>query len=737
MQIDCSKCLELGDDSCLRKFRKKVMDKFKLSDNFKIYNSQGITISEGELYFLNQEGTDQALVYVSAQSEMFDYESYIKMFKSVKKLGEGGYGLVFLGRHQISGDEYAIKFMMPNSQKADEADKAFREAQVLQQLKHPNIIKLSNVFQLQDTKIVLFMEHIQGGNLRDYLDKQTKHYLPEEQISQLMIQIGSAINYCHQQNIVHRDIKLENILINDAEDLSKGIKIIDFGISGKIEKSIEQHKAGTIRYCPPELISETSFKADPSFDVWSLGILLYRMAYGDFPFNGDDWKTIKGKIMKAEFDFPENFENPVSDTCKALIRLMLNKNPDKRPKLYQLIKHPWFQNFSSSLSTSIFSQNTMMNFFKQELKTIHQLRTMQKDKITDSPRLSQKSNQRIKDILKSENFNQNYGKNYKPYNRVKSLAKYKSPYSIASINHEREQSQNLQKLENFQINNQIRQSIEIERKNLSNLRQYRANGLQNYIQIEMTPKLIQAGTNDDTLFDKNLKAPNSTKNRIPKVGGLKNHRNLQFKLESQKELINLPHIQSVGSIERRSESTCLKSNQRSLNSQSKLKISQLNERQKIYELNKATSASSFRSLQVNNQLNPVNSQLETRTRRQTEFQKNVSQMMTFELPLIKDQLNEDDQEDLKPAKRLSNNGSQTASKKLTKRQYSINTGMGSTTTTLGDDRTATCDKQSQKNFKFNQQTLSQISNHNFVNKLQSKLNQVKNDKLIEELNTQI
>ena len=108
---------------------------------------------------------------------------------------------------------------------------------------------------------------------------------------------------------MHRDIKLENILINDADDLSKGIKIIDFGISGKIEKSIEQHKAGTVRYCPPELISEKSFKADPSFDVWSLGILLYRMVFGDFPFNGDDWKTIKDKIMKAEFEFPENSEN--------------------------------------------------------------------------------------------------------------------------------------------------------------------------------------------------------------------------------------------------------------------------------------------------------------------------------------------------------------------------------------------------------------------------------------------
>lgn len=78
--------------------------------------------------------------------DIFDYETYIKMYRSVKKLGEGGYGLVYLGKHVISNEECAIKFMMPAQLKANEADKAFKEAQVLQQLKHPNIIKLYNVF---------------------------------------------------------------------------------------------------------------------------------------------------------------------------------------------------------------------------------------------------------------------------------------------------------------------------------------------------------------------------------------------------------------------------------------------------------------------------------------------------------------------------------------------------------------------------------------------------------------
>lgn len=95
-------------------------------------------------------------------------------------------------------------------------------------------------------------------------------------------------------------------MLNEANDLTKGIKIIDFGIAGKIEVTIEQHKAGTLRYCPPELIAEKSFKADPSFDVWSLGILLYRLVFGAFPFTGNDWKTIKELIVKANVKFPND-----------------------------------------------------------------------------------------------------------------------------------------------------------------------------------------------------------------------------------------------------------------------------------------------------------------------------------------------------------------------------------------------------------------------------------------------
>jgi serine/threonine protein kinase len=94
-------------------------------------------------------------------------------------------------------------------------------------------------------------------------------------------------------------------MLIEKGDLSKGIKLIDFGISGKVQLSLEQHKAGTLRYCPPELVAGEYFKADPSFDVWSMGVLMYRMLFGEFPFSGPDWKSTKNAIIKARLRFPK------------------------------------------------------------------------------------------------------------------------------------------------------------------------------------------------------------------------------------------------------------------------------------------------------------------------------------------------------------------------------------------------------------------------------------------------
>eukprot|EP00347_Sterkiella_histriomuscorum_P023140 403335795 len=752
IEIDSSKCQEHGDDTALRQFRKKVMEKFGFSENFKIYNNQGLLIEESEIYFLQNDANNQAVVYISAANESFDYETYIKMFKNLKKLGEGGYGLVHLGRHVISGEEFAIKFMMPSQHRADEAGKAFKEAQVLQSMKHANIIKLHNVFQLSDTKIVLLMEYIQGGNLKDYILTRERYRITEEEASQLMIQIGSAINYCHQQQIVHRDIKLENIMLNQPNDLNQGIKIIDFGIAGKIEKSLEQHKAGTLRYCPPELLSEQSFKADPSFDVWSLGILLYRLVFGKFPFDGEDWTTTKQAIIKSQFSFPEDSDWYVSDTCKALIKLMLNKIPHKRPKLYQLIRHPWFQSHQnpSMMNTSMFPQDTMMNFFKQELNLISQ-KTLKLDESSSSP-ISLSAKKRIKQQIKSDKVTSRFHMKNKANNRANTLLKYQSPYSISSINNERVQYNivNNEGEAKFQLkDNIIRKSHDLERKNLSNLRQYRVNNLQNYLHQDhiITPKQIEMPS---LIVESQLAGSYSTKNRVPKSKILSVQ--LKNKQQSNQETQFLPAIKQaqVTIDNRRSEPKQTDINLVDSRQLTKSRILTINDRERYNsdsKLNQVPSVQSFRSIQVNNkisQLTPVNKNGQLTTKGKQKTLGSVSQFnleqtgsvigSKFELPQINDTLHEEDFEETRVIGKINfNNPSQGSQKANTKRQQSLNTGLASTSTTVIDDKSVGQNlnhkniNYSKKTFKLNSQNIIMVSsNHSsLINKLSSKLNLTK------------
>ena len=116
--------------------------------------------------------------------------------------------------------------------KADEVSKVFKEALVLQKLNHPNVIRLFNVFQLPDTRIIFFMEYLKGGSLADHLKNFEGGRVQESAAQKIMYEAISAINFCHQKQIVHRDIKLENIMLREKGDVSSGLVIIDFGIAG-------------------------------------------------------------------------------------------------------------------------------------------------------------------------------------------------------------------------------------------------------------------------------------------------------------------------------------------------------------------------------------------------------------------------------------------------------------------------------------------------------------------------
>jgi len=132
---------------------------------------------------------------------------------------------------------------------------------------------------------------------------------------------------------VHRDIKLENVMLREKGSLNKGIVIIDFGLAGNLQKMKEYHLEGTIKYAPPELMSGSNLHADPAFDVWTLGVLLYRLVSGIYPFEGQNYGEIKKSILTHTPTFPQEHFEFISDSCLALIKLMLYKDSTKRPRI--------------------------------------------------------------------------------------------------------------------------------------------------------------------------------------------------------------------------------------------------------------------------------------------------------------------------------------------------------------------------------------------------------------------
>jgi|LauGreDrversion4_2_1035121.scaffolds.fasta_scaffold13700_1 serine/threonine protein kinase len=122
-------------------------------------------------------------------------------------------------------------------------------------------------------------------------------------------------------------------MLRHKENLDSGLVIIDFGIAGTLQNLHERHSEGTLRYSPPELLSGSCYKADQGFDVWSLGVLLYKLVFGKFPFEGETFNEIKENVINKPLSLPIDHED-ISDTCLTLISLMLTKDRGRRPKLY-------------------------------------------------------------------------------------------------------------------------------------------------------------------------------------------------------------------------------------------------------------------------------------------------------------------------------------------------------------------------------------------------------------------
>ncbi|KAJ7853694.1 hypothetical protein B0H14DRAFT_3865742 [Mycena olivaceomarginata] len=251
-----------------------------------------------------------------------------------KTLGAGSMGKVKLATHNITGEKLAVKILprtMSTAPKdASKETRTLREAALSMLLHHPYICGMREMIVHQHHYYMVF-EYVNGGQMLDYIISHGR--LRERVARKFARQIASALDYCHRNNVVHRDLKIENILISQ----SGNIKIIDFGLSNLYDPVSHLGTfCGSLYFAAPELLNAKVYTG-PEVDVWSFGVVLYVLVCGKVPFDDQSMPALHAKIKRGLVEYPAW----LSAECKHILSRMLVTNPALRAPLSEIIAHPW------------------------------------------------------------------------------------------------------------------------------------------------------------------------------------------------------------------------------------------------------------------------------------------------------------------------------------------------------------------------------------------------------------
>ncbi|CAN4095874.1 unnamed protein product [Withania somnifera] len=253
-----------------------------------------------------------------------------------KTLGEGNFGKVKYAKHVDSGKSFAIK-ILDKSRILDlrSTDQIKREIGTLKLLKHPNVVRLYEVLASK-SKIYMVLEYVNGGELFDRIVSKGK--LSEAQGRKLFQQLVDGVSYCHDKGVFHRDLKLENVLI----DSRGNIKISDFGLSALPQQfrddGLLHTTCGSPNYVAPEILSNRGYNGATS-DTWSCGVILYVILTGYLPFDDRNLAVLYQKILKGDVHIPKC----LSAGAKNLIKRILDPNPHTRITMAQIKEDGWFK----------------------------------------------------------------------------------------------------------------------------------------------------------------------------------------------------------------------------------------------------------------------------------------------------------------------------------------------------------------------------------------------------------
>ncbi|KAL8120424.1 hypothetical protein AgCh_017559 [Apium graveolens] len=263
-------------------------------------------------------------------------EMQVGKYELGRTLGEGNFGKVKFAKNLDSGHSFAVK-ILDKSRIVDHRiiDQIKREIGTLKLLRHPNVVRLHEVIASK-TKIYMVLEYVDGGELFERIALNGK--LTEAAGRKMFQQLIDAVTYCHKKGVFHRDLKLENVLV----DADGNIRISDFGLS-----ALPQHfrddgllhtTCGSPNYVAPEVVRNKGYDGATS-DMWSCGVILYVILTGYLPFDDRNLAVVYQKIFKGNVNFPKG----LSTGAKNLIRRILDPNPRTRITIAEIKEDQWFK----------------------------------------------------------------------------------------------------------------------------------------------------------------------------------------------------------------------------------------------------------------------------------------------------------------------------------------------------------------------------------------------------------
>ncbi|KAM9409029.1 serine/threonine-protein kinase Nek4 [Pholidichthys leucotaenia] len=254
----------------------------------------------------------------------------------IRVVGRGSYGEVNLVKHKTDRKQYVIKKLNLTTSSKRERCAAEQEAQLLSQLRHPNIVTYRESWEGADCQLYIVMGFCEGGDLYHKLKQQKGELLPERQVVEWFVQIAMALQYLHERNILHRDLKTQNIFLTKTNI----IKVGDLGIARVLENQNDMASTliGTPYYMSPELFSNKPY--NHKSDVWALGCCVYEMSTLKHAFNAKDMNSLVYRIVEGKLpQMPSRYDPQLGD----LIKCMLCKRPEDRPDVKLILRQPYIK----------------------------------------------------------------------------------------------------------------------------------------------------------------------------------------------------------------------------------------------------------------------------------------------------------------------------------------------------------------------------------------------------------